>query len=77
MTGMLALLPISGAFLLASDAVAIRDNMEITPKNIWSHERHANSLTEIKGIERSGARVLFGHDLDQWTNLRANGGTYD
>jgi N-acyl homoserine lactone hydrolase len=77
LTGLLAHLPASGAYLLASDAVALRDNLEIMPKNIWNPDRHAHSLTEIRRIEKTGARLLYGHDLAQWTELRAEGGVFD
>ncbi len=77
--GMLASLPHSGAYLLASDAVALRKHldMEIIPKNTWSRDLHAKSHAEIKRIEKSGALVVCGHDLAQWSAFRRAEDFYD
>jgi len=79
LTGLLADLPNSGAFLLASDAVAIRENLdfEIIPKNTWDQEIHANSIAEIKKIEKSGATIVYGHDLAQWAVFKRSYECYD
>lgn len=76
---MLASLPHSGAYLLASDAVALRKHldMEIIPKNTWSRDLHAKSHAEIKRIEKSGALVVCGHDLAQWSAFRRAVDFYD
>lgn len=65
--GLLAQLPDSGAYLLASDAVALRQHLddEVMPKNIWDPNRQTRSLAEIRRIERSGATVICGHDAVQ------------
>ena len=79
LTGVLASLPNSGAYLLASDAVALRKHLdlEIVPKNTWDRDLHAKSRAEIKRIERSGAAVLCGHDLAQWSAFRTAEECYD
>ena len=79
LTGVLASLPNSGAYLLASDAVALRKHLdlEIIPKNTWNRDLHAKSRTEIKRIEQSGAVVMCGHDLAQWSAIRTAEDCYD
>ena len=76
---MLASLSRSGAYLLASDAVALRKHLdrEIIPKNTWSRDLHAKSHAEIKRIEKSGALVVCGHDLAQWSAFRKAEDFYD
>lgn len=61
-----------GAFLLASDAVALGDHLDqrFTPKNTWNHDRALESLDAVAKLQRGGATVLFGHDESQWTALR-------
>ena len=73
MTGALACLPRSGAYLLASDAVPLKEHLdrEITPKNTWNQGLHAASHAEIRQIEKSGAVVVCGHDLAQWSTFQA------
>ena len=77
--GLLASLPNSGAYLLASDAVALREHLdlEIIPKNTWSKDLHTNSHAEIERIENSGAAVVCGHDLAQCSALRIGEQFYD
>ena len=79
LTGLLASLPNSGAYILASDAVAIRENfdLETIPKNTWNQYLLATSLAEIKRIEKSGATVVCGHDLAQWSALKTAEECYD
>ncbi|MDH3701463.1 MAG: N-acyl homoserine lactonase family protein [Alphaproteobacteria bacterium] len=79
LTGLLASLPNSGAYLLASDAVAIRENLalETIPKNTWNPELHAKSVAKIKQIEKSGTTVVFGHDLAQWSGFNSAEECYD
>ena len=79
LTGLLASLPNSGAYLLASDAVAIRENLDLEtiPKNTWNQDLLTESLAEIKRIERSGAAVVCGHDLAQWSAFKTAKECYD
>jgi glyoxylase-like metal-dependent hydrolase (beta-lactamase superfamily II) len=79
LTGVLASLPNSGTYLLASDAVALRENLdaETAPKNTWNRDLLAKSLAEIKRIEKSGALIVCGHDLAQWSAFNAAEAPYD
>lgn len=79
LTGALASLPNSGAYLLASDAVSLRKHLdlEIIPKNTWCPDLHTKSHAEIRRIEKSGAVVVCGHDLSQWLALRTTKEYYD
>ena len=79
MSGALVALPRSGRFLLASDAAALRVNLEReqNPKQTWDTERALASLQEIRRIEAGGATVIFGHDLAQWEALDKGAHAYD
>jgi glyoxylase-like metal-dependent hydrolase (beta-lactamase superfamily II) len=79
LTGLLATLPNNGAHLLASDTVAIRENLEreIIPKNTWNPNQLAKSFAEIKRIEKSGATIVYGHDLAQSSGYKAAQDCYD
>jgi len=79
MTGALVNLDKSGSFLLASDAVALKENLnpEIMPKNMWDVERSIKSINEIRKIQSQGATVLFGHDLEQWQGLKKGAEAYN
>lgn len=72
MTGLLANLASSGAYLLASDAVAVRENLlpENMPQNIWNRDVQTKSIAEINRIEKSGVKVLCGHDLAEWSAFK-------
>lgn len=77
--GALVTLSKEGSFLLAADAIALRENLqrEIMPRNTWDADMAANSLHEIKRIEKSGATVIFGHDPVQWEELYKGGEAYE
>lgn len=62
----------AGAFILASDAVAVEANYteEYAPKNSWNLEKATNAITEIKRMAAGGAEVIYGHDEQQWQSLR-------
>lgn len=79
MMGAVANLDRSGSFLLASDAVSVRDNLdrETIPKTTWNKDRLMDSLTEIKRIEKGGATVICGHDPEQWQQLKKGVEFYD
>ncbi|HEX3861434.1 MAG TPA: N-acyl homoserine lactonase family protein [Stellaceae bacterium] len=61
-----------GSFLLASDAVSLRENLDAdtVPRNTWNAEALLRSFAEIRRIEKSGATVICGHDDGQWQTLR-------
>lgn len=77
--GALATLDRDGAFLLVSDAVALRENLdrEFVPGNTWSPDLLLKSYEEIRTIEKSGASVLCGHDPEQWRTLRKRGDAHE
>jgi glyoxylase-like metal-dependent hydrolase (beta-lactamase superfamily II) len=79
MMGALVRLDNSGAYLLASDALAIRENLDrdIIPRNTWNAELCAKSFAEIRRIEAAGAKVICGHDAAQWDSLRKGMNAYD
>jgi glyoxylase-like metal-dependent hydrolase (beta-lactamase superfamily II) len=77
--GALVNLDRSGSFLLASDAVSLRANLDrnILPRNTWSPEQLDRTFQEIRRIEAGGATVVCGHDEAQWQQLRKAGDSYD
>ncbi len=77
--GALVALDRSGAFLLASDALSIRESLdrEIMPRNTWNADVCFRSFAEIRKIEADGARVICGHDDAQWQGLRKGVEFYD
>jgi len=72
MTTLHAALDRDGAFLLASDAAAVRENLDqrYAPRNTWNIDLAVNALDEIARFRRDGATVLFGHDDAQWRDIR-------
>jgi glyoxylase-like metal-dependent hydrolase (beta-lactamase superfamily II) len=79
MMGALVTLDNSGQYLLASDALSIRGNLDsdIIPRNTWNAERCAQSFAEIRRIEAAGAMIICGHDAAQWDTLRKGPDAYD
>jgi glyoxylase-like metal-dependent hydrolase (beta-lactamase superfamily II) len=79
MMGALVGLDSGGDYLLASDALSIRENLDrdIIPRNTWNAERCAQSFAEIRRIEAAGARIICGHDAAQWDGLRKGPDAYD
>jgi glyoxylase-like metal-dependent hydrolase (beta-lactamase superfamily II) len=77
--GALVTLRNSGRFLLASDAVSIRGNLDtdVIPKNTWNNELCRESFRRIRTIEKQGATVICGHDDAQWSSLRKAADFYD
>jgi glyoxylase-like metal-dependent hydrolase (beta-lactamase superfamily II) len=77
--GALVHLDRSGAFLLASDAVSLRANLDLNvlPRNTWSAERLDGTFQEIRRIEAGGVTVVCGHDEAQWHRLKKGGDAYD
>jgi N-acyl homoserine lactone hydrolase len=61
-----------GSFLLASDAVSLRESLDTdtSPRNTWNADALLNSYGEIRRIEKSGATIICGHDDAQWQGLR-------
>jgi N-acyl homoserine lactone hydrolase len=79
MMGALVTLDNSCEYLLASDALSIRENLDsdIIPRNTWNAERCAQSFAEIRHIEAAGAMIICGHDAAQWDRLRKGPDAYD
>jgi N-acyl homoserine lactone hydrolase len=77
--GALVELDHSGRFLLASDAISVRENLDrdIIPRNTWNVESCARSFDEIRRLERAGYQVICGHDAAQWEQLRKGADTYE
>ena len=77
--GLLVGLDRSGSFLLASDALSVEHCLEtdFSPKNNWNAELFVKSLAEIRKIASGGAKVLCGHDADQWAMLKKGADAYD
>jgi glyoxylase-like metal-dependent hydrolase (beta-lactamase superfamily II) len=67
-----------GAFMLASDAVAVRAHLDerYAPKNTWNVDQAMESIEAIAGFQRDGATVIFGHDAEQWDALRTGAEFY-
>ena len=67
-----------GAFLLASDAAAVRQNLvdRHAPKNSWDVALTVRALEEIGRLEKAGATVIFGHDEAQHRDLRKGAESY-
>jgi glyoxylase-like metal-dependent hydrolase (beta-lactamase superfamily II) len=68
-----------GSFLLASDAVSLRESLDTdtSPRNTWNVDALLNSYGEIRRIEKSGATVICGHDDAQWQSLRKGVEAYE
>jgi glyoxylase-like metal-dependent hydrolase (beta-lactamase superfamily II) len=79
MTGALVTLDRSGRFLLASDALSVRENLDrdIIPRNMIDAEASARSFDEIRRLERAGYAVVCGHDAAQWEQLRKGAEAYE
>jgi N-acyl homoserine lactone hydrolase len=68
-----------GSFLLASDAVSLRANLDsdTVPRNTWNADALLKSFAEIRRIEKAGATVICGHDDAQWQTLRKGNDSYE
>jgi N-acyl homoserine lactone hydrolase len=77
--GALVNLDRDGSFLLASDSVSLRHNLDTdtVPRNTWNADALLNSFAEIRRIERGGATVVCGHDDIQWSTLKKGPAFYD
>ena len=79
MIGAMVNLDKDGSFLLASDAVPMKANLdlELNPKNTWNADQSLASMSEVKRIQAGGAQVLFGHDDEQWQSMRKGAAFYE
>jgi N-acyl homoserine lactone hydrolase len=69
----------NGWFLLVSDAVSLRANLDAdtVPRNTWNAEALLKSFAEIRRVEKSGATIICGHDDAQWQGLRKGAEAYE
>jgi len=79
LVGILVGLDRSGGYLLASDALSVREHLDrdIIPRNTWNAELCARSFDAIRKLERSGVRIICGHDAAQWQAMRKGCEAYD
>ena len=78
-TGALVKLDRSGEFLLTSDALNLRANLDedFAPRNTFDVEQALQSYAEIRRIEAAGATIICSHDDAQWQTLRKGPEAYD
>lgn len=69
----------SGSFLLASDAVAIREclDRDYNPRPTLDNDLALRSLAEVRRIQAGGTEIIFGHDVVQWGALKRGVEFYD
>ena len=77
--GTLVNLDKDGSFLMAADAIPLRDNLEleIIPRNTWDVELASKSIQEVRRLQKLGTTVVFGHDAQQWEELRKGLDSYE
>lgn len=77
--GALVKLDRSGEFLLTSDAVSVRANLDTdhAPRNTWNTEKFLQSLAKVRALEKAGATVICSHDEAQSNSLRKGADAYD
>jgi len=77
-TGALVGLDSSGEFLLTSDALSVRANLDegTVPKSTWNADAFLKSLDEIRKLEAAGVTIVCGHDDAQWAGLRKGPDAY-
>jgi len=68
-----------GSFLLTSDAVSLRANLDAdtAPRNTWNVDALLASFAEVRRLEQAGATVVCGHDDAQWQSLRKGAEAYE
>lgn len=61
-----------GQFLLASDSVSLRQNLDAdsAPRNTWNVDQQLTTFEEVRRLEKGGATIVCGHDEMQWRSLR-------
>jgi N-acyl homoserine lactone hydrolase len=77
--GALVNLDRSGSFLLASDAVSLRANLDqnLVPRNTWNADQLDHTFQEIRRIEAAGTTIACGHDEGEWCKLKKGGDAYE
>lgn len=61
----------SGDLVLAADACYLRRTLEMMRLSRFVYDREAQlvSLERLRGLQASGARIVFGHDPEQWATI--------
>jgi len=61
----------SGELVLTADACYLRRTLERLqlPGTVFDREAMLASLQRLRALESAGARLLFGHDAEQWQSL--------
>ena len=79
MIGAMVNLDKDGSFLLVSDAVPMKANLdlELNPKNTWNPDISIASMGEVRRIQAQGSQILFGHDDEQWQSMRKGPAFYE
>lgn len=77
--GALVSLDRDGQFLLASDAISLRQSLDtnVAPRNTWNAEALLKSFEDVRRMEEAGATVICGHDDRQWQSLRKRNDGYE
>lgn len=68
-----------GPFLLASDSVNLKRNLDRdeVPGNTWNADLMLQSYATVREVETQGATVICGHDVEQWRVFRKGANAYD
>ena len=65
---------------LTADAIAVRQNLIdrfAPPTNSWNRDLAVRAMEEIGRLGRDGAEIIFGHDDQQWRELRTGEAFYE
>lgn len=59
-------------FVFAFDGAVNRGNLEdeVIPKMFWDAELTLAGIQEIKRLKQGGAEIIYGHDPEQWAELK-------
>jgi glyoxylase-like metal-dependent hydrolase (beta-lactamase superfamily II) len=65
-------LPESGPIVLAADSLPVRENLRsgCLPGICWNNEMAARSIEKLQHMEREGMKIILGHDLESFKELR-------
>lgn len=68
-----------GEFFLVSDAVSLKRNLGLdeVPRNAWDGELLLRSYEIVREFEKSGAKIICGHDDAQWSLLNKGAQAYE
>jgi N-acyl homoserine lactone hydrolase len=77
-TAALVKLDDTGEYLLTSDALSVRANLDdnSVPRNTWNADAFLKSFEEIRRLEAQGVTIICSHDLEQWKTLRKGAEAY-